>query len=151
MQNKFWNAEYLCEFSGLHGGENSGLWRRIVFWYDSKASEVNATSVFSRWQHGPLTSWYPTTTSHGITIQKSSIWNLIQGAAEKRAIIETNSDAIFIIDRFSAALCTCGRTSWTVELSIANSLSIHENTVQKNVDILPHFERNSITRYRCSN
>jgi len=30
-----------------------------------------------RWrQHGPLKRWYPTTTLHGVTTQKTSTWNM---------------------------------------------------------------------------
>jgi hypothetical protein len=35
------------------------------------------TSHWRRRQHGPLTRWYPTTTLHGVTTQKTTTWNFI--------------------------------------------------------------------------
>jgi hypothetical protein len=57
---------------------SSGSWRRVVLWQDTIVSEVHAASIFRvncRWrQQGALERWYPTTTPHGVTTQKTSTW-----------------------------------------------------------------------------
>jgi hypothetical protein len=53
---------------------SSGLWCRVVVGYQ----RFGGPSSRRRWrQHGPLKRWYPTTTLHGITIQKTLAWNIL--------------------------------------------------------------------------
>jgi len=41
-----------------------------VLWYDTKISKVQVTSIFR------VKGWYPSTTLHGVTTQKTSTWNM---------------------------------------------------------------------------
>jgi hypothetical protein len=48
-----------------------------VFWFVMACSVVVVTSPWRWRQHGPLKHWYPTTTLHSNTTQKTSTWILI--------------------------------------------------------------------------
>jgi len=45
---------------------SSVMWCRVVLWWDTKVTEIHAASMF-RVKH-----WYPTTTLHGVTTQKTT-------------------------------------------------------------------------------
>jgi hypothetical protein len=69
------------KFWGFHGGDISS---RGLLDCDALLSCGMIISTFQRsmlppsseWrEHGPLKSWYPTTTLHGVTTQKTSTWN----------------------------------------------------------------------------
>jgi hypothetical protein len=66
-----------CEIWSFHGGENSG-WG--ILGCDTMCYDRIPTFQWSMlppggWmQHGPLKRWYPTTTLHDVTTQKTSTW-----------------------------------------------------------------------------
>jgi hypothetical protein len=57
---------------------SSGLWQRVVMWWDTNVSEGHAASIFTslwKWrQHGHPKCWFPTTSPHPVTTQKTSTW-----------------------------------------------------------------------------
>jgi hypothetical protein len=51
---------------------SSGLWRRVVLWWDTNVSEDLSPSPWRWRQHWPPKRWCPTTKLHGVTNQKTS-------------------------------------------------------------------------------
>jgi hypothetical protein len=47
------------------------VWCGVVRWSDTNVSDDRAASIKVQ-QHGPPKRWYPTTTLHGVTTQKTA-------------------------------------------------------------------------------
>jgi len=69
--------------TGPYAEPSSGLlgWEAKVMWYDTNVSENHAaflsSSPWRRRQHGLSERWYPTTSLHSVTIQKTVTWIFI--------------------------------------------------------------------------
>jgi hypothetical protein len=57
--------EHILQTISKYKSSFSGLWRKVVLWYDTTVSEVHPASIFR------VKRWYPTTTLQDVTTQKT--------------------------------------------------------------------------------